>query len=256
VRVAGTAEGGRPAHALEARGLRVAFKGLVALDGVDLHLDRGEILGLIGPNGAGKTTLANAVSGYQRPSEGEVFFEGSPVTGMPPHRLGRRGLARTFQAVRVFGRLTVAENVEAAAVASGRGRRSARKLVRPLLERMELTALADRPAGALAYGDERRVSIARALAMEPKVLLLDEPAAGLNDEETFALCDTITDIRREWGCGVLVIEHDMRLIMRVCERLQVLAEGRTIAIGTPESVREDPQVIEAYLGTEDDHAAA
>ena len=234
---------------IRAEGVRVHFVGVKAVDGVDLVLRRGEIFGLIGPNGAGKTTLVNALTGFQKPTEGRVSMDERDITGWPPHKLGRMGLARTFQSVRVFAELTALENVELGALGVGASRKEARERAWGLLERMEMTGRAEQKAGALPYGDERRIGLLRVLAMLPAFLLLDEPAAGMNEAESDNLMAAIGAIRDEFGCGVLVIEHDMRVIMRLCERIQVLDYGKTISIGTPEEVQRDPAVITAYLGT-------
>jgi branched-chain amino acid transport system ATP-binding protein len=237
---------------LEVRDARVHFEGVKAVDGVDLRMSRGEILGLIGPNGAGKTTLVNVISGFQRPSSGNVHLEGRDVTGWSPSRLARHGLVRTFQGVRLFSALSAYENVEVGALGAGLGRRRSRETAVELLERMGLADRSRTPAGSLPYGDERRLGIARALATRPGFLLLDEPAAGLNEAETDELLTTLTDIVRDFGVALLVIEHDMRLIMRLCDRIQVLDQGATISEGKPEEVRRDPQVLSAYLGTAGD----
>jgi ABC-type branched-subunit amino acid transport system ATPase component len=237
------------AEELRCLDIRVHFGGVKAVDGVDLALQRGEIVGLIGPNGAGKTTLVNAVTGYETPTSGQVFLDELGVTGWPPERLGKAGVARTFQAVRLFGNLTAFENVELGALGVGVPRREARRRAWTLLERMRLAAKAHRPAAALPYGDERRLGFLRALATSPSFLLLDEPAAGLNESESDELMTAIGEIRDEFECGVLVIEHDMRLIMRLCERIQVLDHGKTISIGTAAEVQRSPAVIEAYLGS-------
>jgi branched-chain amino acid transport system ATP-binding protein len=235
---------------LECRELKVHFEGVKAVDGVDLELRRGEILGLIGPNGAGKTTLVNTLTGFQRPTAGIVQLDGVDVTGWPPDRLALAGLARTFQAVRLFSGLTVFENVELGAVGVGMGRREAQRCAWDLLARLDLTAMADVPASGVPHGLERRLALIRALATRPTFLLLDEPAAGLNEAESDALVGALAGIRDDFACGLMVIEHDMRVIMRLCERIQVLDYGKTISIGTAAEVQKDPAVLSAYLGSE------
>ena len=233
---------------LEARGLKVYFGGVRAVDGVDLTLKRGEILGQIGPNGAGKTTLVNALSGFQKPSDGSVFLSGAEVTGWDPAKLAKKGLTRTFQSVRLFPALTVLENVELGAVGVGARRREARKIAGELLERLNLGDKAQLYGTGLPHGIERRLGIVRALAGRPAFLLLDEPAAGLNERESDELVDSLALIRDDFSCALVVIEHDMRVIMRLCERIHVLDYGKTISIGTPAEVRRDPAVLAAYLG--------
>jgi branched-chain amino acid transport system ATP-binding protein len=233
---------------LEARRLKVHFGGIRAVDEVDLSLRKGEILGLIGPNGAGKTTLVNALSGFQKPTAGSVVLNRHDVTGWSPHRLARRGLTRTFQSVRLFPDLTVLENVELSGVAVGMRRAAARRWAADLLERLKLDGTAHLYGTGLPHGLERRVGIVRALAAKPSFLLLDEPAAGLNEQESDALVESLTLIRDDFSCALMVIEHDMRVIMSLCERIQVLDHGKTISIGTPAEVRRDPAVLTAYLG--------
>jgi branched-chain amino acid transport system ATP-binding protein len=234
---------------LEAVNVSVDFGGLKALDNVSLSLHRGEILGLIGPNGAGKTTLVNVLSGFQRPSDGKVILADTNVTRWSPEQRARRGLARTFQSVRLFRGLRVLENVELGGVGVGVSRREARRAAWDLLARVQLTSRASQRADSLPHGEERRLGIIRALAMKPRFLLLDEPAAGLNEIECDELIEVLAGIPADYGCGVLVIEHDMRLIMNLCQRIQVLDYGKTISIGTPSDVRADPVVLTAYLGT-------
>lgn len=225
------------------------FAALRAVDGVSLTLNRGEILGLIGPNGSGKTTLINVLTGMLHITEGEVWLNGTNISGWAPHRIARIGLARTFQVVKLFHEFSVLENVEVAALSAHRiPRREATTRAWAALERVGIAHLAAWPAGALPQGEERRVEIARALATAPEFLLLDEPGAGLTEPEVERLLATLSTIRSELGCGILIVDHDMRLIMRLCDRLHVLNYGRTIAEGTPEEVRRESAVIEAYLG--------
>jgi branched-chain amino acid transport system ATP-binding protein len=240
---------GGPSRTLATRDLEVAFAGVKALQAVDLELAQGEILGLIGPNGAGKTTLVNVLSGFVAPTHGTVLLDGRDITHGSARARAELGVARTFQGVRLFPRLTVRENVEVAALASGvRGRR-ARARTDNVMERLQLTSHGQLQAAQLSYGIERRVGIARALATDPVFLLLDEPAAGLDDGETVELGTLLTTIRADLGLGMLVIEHDMALVMSVCDRLHVLAEGTTLLVGGPGEVRGNAEVQRAYLGT-------
>jgi branched-chain amino acid transport system ATP-binding protein len=241
----------RSAERLEARDVRVHIRGVKAVDGVDLTLAPGQILGLIGPNGAGKTTLVNLLSGYQRATAGRVLLRGEDITTWEPSEIARAGLVRTFQDARLFAGLTVFENVEAAAVANGVARRPARAATWRLLEHLRLEGHARVAAGGLPHGDQRRLAIARAVAARPSLLLLDEPAAGLDEGESDELVVVLAEVRDAFGIGLLVIEHDMRLIMGLCEQIQVLDQGKTIAFGTPEQIRGDPAVRTAYLGSED-----
>ena len=238
-----------PDHAnLTIRGLSKYFAGLHALDGVSFALRRGEILGLIGPNGSGKTTLINVVTGLLPATSGQVFVDGLEITNKRPYHVARAGLARTFQTIRLFRELTVLENVEVAGVSMGLSRRDARQRALGVLEEIGITRWADMLAGVLPYGLERRVEVARALATEPKFLFLDEPAAGLNEDESEELLEVLAAIPARKNLGMLIVDHDMRLIMRLCHRLQVLNFGKTIGEGTPEEVRRIPAVLQAYLG--------
>jgi len=233
----------------QSRGISVQFQGVKALSAVDLTLTAGEILGLLGPNGAGKTTLVNVMTGYLRPSEGCLLLNGEVANGLAPEALARRGIARTFQSVRLFRRLSVLENVEIAALTLHPRRAHAREAARQALAFTGLEEMAQRRAGALAYADERRVGIARALALEPQFLLLDEPAAGMTGPECEELSQLIARLPREFGCGVLLIEHNVSVVIAVCRNIHVLDNGRTLAVGSIDSVRNDPAVIAAYLGT-------
>jgi branched-chain amino acid transport system ATP-binding protein len=234
---------------LGAVGVSVQFEGVRAVDGVDLELERGEILGVIGPNGAGKTTLVNALSGFTACTSGSIWINAVEITKWPPRRRARAGLLRTFQSVRLFRDLTVLENVQVGALATGIRGKQARVMAWTLLERFGFEDRATLLAGSLPHGEERRLGIIRALSSRPEFLLLDEPAAGLNEHESDELTKALAAIRVDFGCGLLVIEHDMRVVMQLCDRVQVLDEGRTICIGSPEAVREDPAVLAAYLGT-------
>jgi branched-chain amino acid transport system permease protein len=238
-----------PAGALRAEGVSLAFAGLHVLDGVDLTLEPGEALGLIGPNGAGKTTLVNVLSGFQRPDSGTVSLDGTVVTGRSPARLARRGLGRTFQAALPFPQLSGLESVAVGAMGMGAGRRRALAVAADVLARLGLLELAALPAGSLPPGSQRLLGIARALAIEPRYLLLDEPAAGLSGEEGERLIEILRGVIADFGCGILLIEHDMGIVMKLCPRVQVLDDGRTLRVGTPEEVQADPAVVESYLGS-------
>ena len=240
--------GGSKPETLVAEEIRVHFEGVKAVDGVDLTLERGQIMGLIGPNGAGKTTFMNAVSHFVPRTSGKVILGGQDVTSWPPHRLASAGLVRTFQDVATFPELTVFENVELGALGGGLSRRKARARAWELLEGLGLVRMANMLASALPHGEERRVGIARAVAVGPRFLLLDEPAAGLDDRESLQLAETIAKLRDDVGCGVLLVEHDMRIIFSVCERIQVLDFGKPLALGEPGEIRTNPAVITAYLG--------
>ncbi len=249
--------------------LAVAFGGLAALSGVGFEVGEGEIFGLIGPNGAGKTTVFNVLSGLYRPDRGRITFAGADLARLSPHRIARAGIGRTFQNTEVFRALSALDNVLVGAHASLRGgvlaaavgapgvRReeaAARAGAHALLERVGLGDVADVAAGSLTLGRQKRLEMARALAGRPRLLLLDEPAGGLNPTETRTLMDLIRSLRDERALSVMVVEHDMELVMGLCERVAVLHYGRKIAEGTPREVAADAAVVEAYLGSPDDAA--
>jgi branched-chain amino acid transport system ATP-binding protein len=238
----------RPGETLRASAVSRSFEGVQALRDITLELRRGEIVGLIGPNGAGKSTLVNVLSGFDRPTTGTIELEGRDVTSWTPHRRGRHGLARTFQHSHAFRSLSVRENVEVAALGVGAGGRAARRRSAELLERLGLARQADRPASALPHGDERRLGLARALATAPRFVLLDEPAAGLSEAELEEFGDVIRSVRDEHGAAVLLIDHNMALIMAICDRVHVLDQGRMLAEGTPPEIRANLDVASAYLG--------
>jgi branched-chain amino acid transport system ATP-binding protein len=238
----------RPGGTLRASSVSRSFDGVEALRNVTLELRRGEVVGLIGPNGAGKSTLVNVLSGFDRPTEGAVELEGRDVTRWPAHRRGRNGLARTFQHSHAFRSLTVRENVEVAALGVGAGPRGAVRRADELLELVGLSGYADAPAAALAHGDERRLGVARALATEPRFVLMDEPAAGLPEAEVPGFAAVIRSVRDDHSAGVLLIDHNMALIMDVCDRIHVLDQGKTLAEGTPQEIRANIDVGAAYLG--------
>jgi branched-chain amino acid transport system ATP-binding protein len=237
-----------PGASLRATAVSRAFAGVHALEEVTLELRRHEVVGLIGPNGAGKTTLVNVMSGFDVPTAGTVELDGDDVTRWPPARRGRAGLARTFQHSRSFRGLSVRENVEVAALGVGTGVRTARARAARLLELLGLSDRADVPATALPHGDERKLGVARALATEPRYMLLDEPAAGLTETDVPEFAAVLRNVRDDHEAGVLLIDHNMALVMAVCDRIHVLDQGRTLAAGTPEEIRGNLDVAAAYLG--------
>ncbi|HEY6961279.1 MAG TPA: ABC transporter ATP-binding protein [Gaiellaceae bacterium] len=238
----------RPGETLRASSVSRAFEGVQALRSVTLELARGEVVGLIGPNGAGKSTLVNVLSGFDRPDDGRVELGGQDVTRWSPHRRGRQGLARTFQHAHAFRDLSVRENVEVSALGVGAGPREARRRADALLERLGLDRYEEAPAAALAHGDERRLGVARALATEPRFVLLDEPAAGLPEAEVPDFAALVRSIAADHGAGVLLIDHNMALIMETCDRIQVLDQGQVLAEGAPAEIRANLDVAAAYLG--------
>jgi len=225
-----------------------AFAGVQALREVTLELRRDEVVGLVGPNGAGKSTLVNIITGFDRPDEGTVELEGREVTSWSSHRRARAGLARTFQHSRSFGTLSVRENVEVAALGVGAGPREARRRADRLMELLGLTPLGESDAASLAHGDERRLGVARVLATDPAFVLMDEPAAGLPEAEVPEFAEVVRSLRDDHRTGVLLIDHNMALVMGVCDRIHVLDQGRTLAAGTPQEIRGNLDVAAAYLG--------
>ncbi|NEY88990.1 ABC transporter ATP-binding protein [Tabrizicola oligotrophica] len=234
---------------LHADKVSVAFAGLRALSEVDLTVSPGQIVGLIGPNGAGKTTLVNVLTGFQAPTEGAVRLDGQPLSNLKPHELRRRGIARTFQGGRLFRDLPVIDNLEVTGVGLGQSRAAAIAEATAMLEWVGIAPLGDRIAGTLPYTDERRVAIGRALMGKPSFVLLDEPAAGMSAQEAAELADLIRRIAGEMGCGVLLIEHNVGLVLDLCHHIVVLDSGAVIETGGPAAIRASERVRHAYMGT-------
>lgn len=248
---------------LDVSGLTMRFGGLLAVNGVALELNEKEIVSIIGPNGAGKTTVFNCLTGFYRPTEGQILLQGEPIQGLSGHQIARKGVVRTFQHVRLFKEMTVLENLLIAqhrhlnthflagllkTPGFRRAERQALERAGFWLEKVGLTELANRSAGNLAYGQQRHLEIARCMCTQPKILMLDEPAAGLNPKETEELNQLIGDLRRDHDVSVLLIEHDMKLVMEISDRIYVVNQGTPLANGTPVQIRSNPDVIKAYLG--------
>ena len=248
---------------LEVSGLTMRFGGLLAVNNVALRIDKGQVVSIIGPNGAGKTTVFNCLTGFYQPTSGSVRFQGEEVSGLPGFRIARKGMVRTFQHVRLFKEMTAVENLLVAqhmhlntnflagllkTPGFRRSEREAMQLAAYWLEQVDLLDVANRPAGTLAYGQQRRLEIARCMMTKPSLLMLDEPAAGLNPKETDDLKALISLLRDQHAVSVLLIEHDMKLVMSISDHIYVINQGTPLADGTPDDIRNNPDVIKAYLG--------
>lgn len=250
---------------LSVNNLSISFGGLKAVSDMNLTLEKGDLSGLIGPNGAGKTTAFNMLTGVYLPTSGDILLDGKSLVGLKPYQINHRGVARTFQNIRLFGDLTVIDNLKVAYHSHAKygllgaivrlpgfytGEKEMHEKSMELLKIFKLDHKWDELAKNLPYGEQRRLEIARAMATKPRLILLDEPAAGMNPQETHELMELIRWIRKEFDLTILLIEHDMSLVMGVCEKIYVLDYGQIIAVGTPEEIRNNPRVIEAYLGEE------
>ena len=233
---------------LEAKNVHVTFGGLKALSGVNLSLCIGEILGLIGPNGAGKTTMVNVLSGFQKPTQGHMSLNGNDVSAYSARKMAKAGIARSFQSARLYRGLTVLENLVVAGLGIGLSKNAAIAQAREILGWMGFQRDHDDICLSLPYSEERRISIARALALQPSFALLDEPASGMNEKECEQLMEMIVQIPKQFSCGVMLIEHNMQVIMNVCQRIHVLDGGKSLAEGSPAEIRKDASVMRAYLG--------
>ncbi|MDH3305900.1 MAG: ABC transporter ATP-binding protein [Acidimicrobiia bacterium] len=252
-------------HLLEFNDVHLSFAGVKAIDGVDFHVDEGELFAIIGPNGAGKTSIFNCLNGVYRPQVGEILWQGENIIGAKPYKIAQDGIARTFQNIELFGAMTVLQNLMlgrhhlmsssfvAAGAWFGKARSEEvvnRRKVEEIIDFLEIEQFRRFPVALLPYGVQKRIELGRALAMEPKLLLLDEPVAGMNLEETEDMARFILDVKEELGIAMILVEHDMGLVMDIAERIMVLDFGRNIATGVPEVVQTHPEVIRAYLGEE------